>query len=120
MKYQEIKEQHPECINVFFAFSNSQFEEAIKKQHLENEKIFSASAGLYGTKEGIKKFFAFYDELAKQISNECDPQEVYNYEFGNHECDYVGNDTEAYNITLHYFGEERSKGVKRLCKASAL
>ncbi len=68
---------------------------------------------LYGTKEGIAKFMNHYDEQSKQIANECDPQEVYDYEFGNHECSYTCDDEECIKIVFGYFGLERTKEVKR-------
>jgi len=116
VKYHELKELHPETVNCFFAFSNSQFAEGMAKHNLEGQKIFSAGAGLYGTDEGIKNFLSFYDKLADRIKEECNPQEVYDYEFGNHECEYVGDDREAYEIVVKYFGVERvAKEVVRRC-----
>ena len=47
------------------------------------------------------------------MSEECDPQEVYDYEYSNHECSYVGDDTEAIEIVIAYFGKERAKEVER-------
>jgi len=38
---------------------------------------------------------------------------IYDYEFGNYECDYIGDDTEAIKLVVSYFGEERAKTVKR-------
>ena len=55
------------------------------------------------------------NELHKRISKECIPQEVYNYEFDNHECSYVGDDEEAIKIVIDYFGAEKAKDVNRKC-----
>lgn len=115
-KYTELKNQEAPCIDCFFAFSESQFNEGAAK--IKGKKIYSASnvfSGLYGTSEGIENFLNFYVELEKRISAECDPQEVYDYEFGNHECGYVGNDEEAIKLVISYFGAERAKTVKRMC-----
>lgn len=117
-KYTELKNQEAPCIDCFFAFSNEQFEIGVKEKGLEGLKIYSAGkvfSGLYGTSEGIENFLNFYVELEKRISAECDPQEVYDYEFGNHECGYVGNDEEAIKLVISYFGAERAKTVKRMC-----
>jgi len=112
--YSELKELHPEMVNCFFAFSNSQFAEGMAKHNLEGQKIYSGGAGLYGTDEGIKNFLSFYGKLADRIKEECKPQEVYDYEFGNHECEYVGDDREAYEMVVDYFGAERvAKEVQR-------
>lgn len=111
--YQELKNVQAPMIECFFAFSDSQFGEGVKKAGIEGKKIFRGPAGLYGTQEGIGNFLAFYDELTKEIGIECDPQEVYDYEFGNHECSYTGDDEEAIKIVVDYFGAERAKVVKR-------
>lgn len=113
MKYQEIKNQQAPLIECFFAFSNSQFEQGIKENNLENKKILSAGNGLYGTKEGITNFLGFYDNLSKKIGEECNPQEVYNYEYANHECSYTNDDIEAIKICLGYFTETQCKEIKR-------
>lgn len=111
--YYKLKEQHPILVDCFFAFSNKQYEEGIIKHNLQGKKIYKADGGLFGTEEGIKKLYADYEENAKQISENCDPQEVYNYEFDNHECSYVGDDEEAIKIVVFYFGSEKAKSVKR-------
>jgi hypothetical protein len=111
MNYNELKEQQAPCIDCFFAFSEKQFNEA--KAGLEGKKIYSAGQGLYGTQEGITNFLSFYKKLEERISKECDPQEVYNDEFINHECDYVCDDEEAIEKVIQYFGAERAKEVKR-------
>lgn len=112
-KYTELKEQHAPMWETFFAFSNEQFDQGMKEAGIEGKKIFSGGAGLYGTRAGIDKLMQFYEEREKRIAENCTPQEVYNYEFSNHECDYVGDDTEAIDIVINYFGAERAREVKR-------
>lgn len=102
--YQELKNIHVEPVNCFYAFGNQQFAEAVKKQGLEGQKLYSAGSGLYGTHEGIKNYFAEIEKITKRIPKECTPQEVYDYEFANHECGYVGSDGEAIDIVRMYFG----------------
>ncbi len=51
--------------------------------------------------------------MDKQIVEECAPQEVYDDEFANHECGYVGNDEEAIEIVVGLFGAEKAKTVER-------
>ena len=111
--YTEIKNEQPMYWNVFFAFSDEQFEKGRKEAGIENELIFSCGDGIYGTKEGIRKLFDFYISQSHRIAAECDPQDVYNCEFENNECDYMGNDAEAIRVVHHYFGLERALGVKR-------
>lgn len=113
MTYAELKEIHPETIGVFFAFSDKQFEEGVKEKHLEGQKLFSAGHGLYGTAEGLKMFMKAYDDLAARITRETTPQEVYDYEYGNHECGYTGTDEKALEIVAEYFGKDRICEVKR-------
>lgn len=113
MKYTEVKDGQPEMVECFWAFNKAQFKE--KEKEFEGKKIYrSAEAnGLFGTKEGLKKFWAFYNDQQKQIAENCDPQEVYDYEFGNHECNYTRNDEEAIKIVASYFGDDKAKKVKR-------
>jgi len=113
MNYLETKDEHPTMEDCFFAFSNEQFAEGLERFNLKKEDIRSGGMGLYGTVEGIKKFMSFYDEQSKRIGEQCDPQQVYNYEFDNHECSYIGDDTEAIKLVVSYFGDERAKAVKR-------
>ena len=112
-KYQEIRSIEPVLVDCFFAFSKSQFEEGIKKLNLEGKKIYSGIGGLYGTHEGIAQLYKFYDDQTKQIAEQCEPQDVYNYEFNNHECCYTNDDEEAIKIIVNTFGIERAKTVKR-------
>lgn len=111
--YIEIKSKHPEMIECFFAFSDQHLSKGIKEKIPEGKEIFSGGMGLYGTREGIKKFLAFYDAITVEIGEKCDPQEVYDYEYNNHECSYTCDDTEAIKIVVSYFGEEKSTKVKR-------
>lgn len=111
--YSTIKNQQPVLVDCFFAFSNSQYTEAIEKHNLQDKKILRADGGLFGTKEGIEKLYSDYQAISDQITEKCDPQEVYNYEFDNHECSYVGDDEEAIKIVSSYFSDEKAMLVKR-------
>jgi hypothetical protein len=113
--YQKLKDKHPTLVDCFFAFSKSQYEEAIIKHNLQDKKILRADGGLYGTQEGISKLYEDYENISKEITETCEPQEVYDYEFFNHECSYVGSDEEAIKLVVSYFGDEKAKDVKRKC-----
>ena len=113
MNYQDIKNEQPILRECFFAFSTEQYNEGIAKHNLEGKKIFRGIGGLYGTKEGINELMAFYEGLGDRIAKECKAQEVYNYEFGNHECSYTNDDSEAMMIVMSYFTEEECAKVKR-------
>lgn len=118
-KYTDIKEQQPVLEDCFWAFSNEQFA-AGRKVIGEDKKILRGPYGLYGTHEGMAKLMAFYDNLNKQIAEQCDPQEVYNYEYGNHECGYTNDDREAIAIVLSIFGMDKTITVKRKNKCYSL
>ena len=113
--YQELSDKHPEMIECFFAFSKEQIEKGIKEKGLEGKKLcrYSDINGLFGTREGITQFLKFYDDRHNEIAAECDPQEVYDHEYWNHECGYVCDDSEAINIVIGYFGKEKAKTVNR-------
>jgi hypothetical protein len=113
-KYIEIKNTHPQMHKCFFAFGDRQFEEGKAKAGiLPGEEVFHCRAGLYGTKEGLKDYVKSLAAINARIPKECDPQDVYDYEYANHECGYTGNDTEAIGLVVAYFGKERAGTVKR-------
>lgn len=121
-RYKEIKNQHPdgdEC-GVFFAFSRDQFSKGynrlVELGHIKDgEKVCQDSeTGAYGTKSGLDKFFQFYIDREKQIPTECDPQEVYFYEYNNHECMFAWDgDKEAVEIIIRHWGKDVAKSLKR-------
>jgi hypothetical protein len=113
MNYQEIKNQQPILKDCFFAFGQTQFDEGVTKHNLQGKKINRGLVGLYGTKEGIDELMNFYDNINKRIGEECNPQEVYDYEFDNHECSITCDDTEPMMIVLGIFTEEQCMNVKR-------
>lgn len=101
--------------NCFFAFSNEQFEEGMKKINAGGEKIYHAGAGLYGTKSGLASYMNALSSYRKLIKEECDPQEIYLYEYNNHECCIAfDGDKEAYAVVVRYFGAETASKIKRL------
>ena len=70
---------------------------------------------MIGTRSGIRGILEFYDKRDKQISQECDAQEVYFYEYNNHECCYGWEgDAPAYELIVDYFGEDVAKTIKRI------
>ena len=120
-RYREIKDQHPDCdaCGVFFAFSNKQFGEGynhlVKLGHIKDgDKVLRSVGGMFGTREGIDKFINFYEEREKQIAAECDPQEVYFYEYNNHESMIAWDgDLEAIKIIISLWGADVARKIKR-------
>ncbi|NBA74560.1 hypothetical protein GOQ04_03330 [Emticicia sp. ODNR4P] len=113
MTYSEIKKMHPELKSCFFAFNEQQLQEGIKEHNLEGQKLYQGAHGLIGTKEGIANYLTFYEKREERIRTECTPQDVYNYEYWNHECDYVGDDEEAVKIVISIYGNEIARTIKR-------
>ena len=111
--YQKLKDLQPTLVDCFFAFSKSQYEEGVIEHNLQDKKILRADGGLYGTQEGIQNLYDDYEAISAKITQTCEAQEVYDDEFINHECSYVGDDEEAIKLVVSYFGDERAKEVKR-------
>lgn len=120
-RYKELHEEKSkrDCyrFDCFFAFSNQQFEDGLKKIRplKEGEKLVNVGAGMYGTRDGVDKFFAFYEEIDKRIKLDCDPQEVYFYEYNNHESMISWDgDKEPYKIVSKIWGKDVANNLVRL------
>lgn len=104
--------------DMFCAFSDEQFERNSKtiRPLRDGEKYVSFGAGVFGTKDGIERYLKFSDDISRQISERCDPQEVYCYEFNNYEsCIAYDGDVNAIRLIIELFGVERAATVKRFC-----
>lgn len=120
-RYRELKEQqyNIDCYSCdcFFAFNNQQFEEGKAKIRplKDGEKLINVGAGLFGTRGGIDRYFAKHEDIDKMIKQECDPQEVYFYEYNNHESmiSWEG-DSGPFKIIERLFGEEVASKIIRL------
>ena len=120
-RYLELKSERPKSENygIFFAFNNEQFEEGrkrlIDKGYLKDgETLCSAGAGTYGTKTEIDRFMKFYEEREAVMKKECNPQEVYFYEWNDHECMFGGDDA-AMKIVISVFGKKAAHTIHRVC-----
>lgn len=120
-RYKELQEEKSKRdyyrFDCFFAFSNQQFADGLKhiRPLKEGEKLVSVGAGMYGTRDGVGKFFAYYKEIDKRIKLDCDPQEVYFYEYNNHESMLSWDgDKEPYKIISRIWGKDVANNLVRL------
>lgn len=108
----------------FWAFSDEQFRQGLRKQGLlegfysGEVKIYSGGAGLYGTKEGLDLYFTDLKEITDatraEVREKCTPQDVYEVEYDNYECMYDWDgDIRALGRVLHWFGREAVLAVQR-------
>lgn len=121
--YIELKKELDECdihkFDMFFAYNNKQFDEGLNsiRPLAEGESIYEFGQGAYGTKDGIDKYVAFCKNVKKRIAEECDPQEVYCYEFNNYES-FIAYDGDANVIRLiaEYWGWDIAAKIRRYSK----
>lgn len=121
-RYREICEARNRVdlkqFDCFFAFSTEQFKQGLKsiRPLNEGEKLVRIAGGGFATKDGYEKLMKYYEGVRETIKNECDPQEVYCYEFNNFEsCIAYDGDVEAIRIVLDYWGEEVARRIVRKC-----
>lgn len=119
-RYRELSDMHPEYHKgFFFAFSKKQVEEgkeALMKNGTwkEGQEIVHYGFGMFATPEGIKYVEEFYENRYKMMREECDPQEVYDYEYENHESFIsLEGDRDAMELCISIFGEEIASKIKR-------
>ena len=121
--YNELTDERNrhEFEGIFFAFDNKQFEEGYEKvKHLlaPDEKLCRFYGGGYGVRKYIDAMYEYYDNVDKRIAAECDPQEVYYYEYNNFECCIAWEgDTNAIKVILRIFGEQAARKIKRYNQA---
>lgn len=118
-RYHELCEERDKTdakkYRCFYAFSKEQFEQGQKSIRLRpNEKLVSFGGGGFGVEDGVNKYFAHLNEVQNRIRTECDPQEVYCYEFNNHECAIAfDGDVDAIRLIAATWGQEAASKVKR-------
>lgn len=125
LKYGEDAHPKGEKLGFFYAFNNEQFDKGrqmlIDKGFMnEGDKVVSLGfGGCYGTRKGLTDMLNFYHDIDKKIAEECNPQEVYYYEYNNYECciDYDG-DERAIKYIISIWGREVAKKIRRFrdCK----
>jgi hypothetical protein len=116
--YKGIYDKHPSAdeYGVFFAYSDKQLSEGLSKFGYEKSDIVRVDAqglGLYGPREKCLAFLGEYEKRAERVKKECNPQDIYDYEFDNHECGYTGDDMEVMELIEDIFGLDAARSVKR-------
>lgn len=122
-RYLELKEINRNApmdeFGIFFAFSKQQFEEGYNKlvqsgKITYGDKVQRGPGGSFGIKGAFDKLDEFYNTQDEMVKKECNPQEVYWYEYNNYECciDYDG-DKRAIQFIIETFGEQAARSVKR-------
>jgi hypothetical protein len=119
--YQQIKDDwytsnHEE---IFFAFSNDQYKEG-KARMPEGAQIYRGPAGMFGTDKGFTDWKAASKANDQRVIDECTPEEVYRYEYSNHECGFTCDDTEAVDIVLQYWPDADIQALRKERKVHAL
>ena len=123
-RYKEIQnEQNNADLNgmgIFFAFTDKQYDEGY--QDLIDRGIISREdkiyrlpiSGGFGTKAGYEQMMNYYSSCTEKIRKECDPQEVYFYQWNNHECmiAYDG-DLDAIRYIYNIWGEKVARNIVR-------
>jgi len=102
--------------DIFVAFTSEQFAKGLKtiRPLREGEKLINFGCGLFGTRDGVERYENYCKSRNEAIAQECDPQEVYFYEYNNHECmyDWEG-DKAAIEKVIELFGANVAKSIKR-------
>ena len=117
-RYAEIREKtrtfHHKGMT--YAFGEKQTKEALDRlrpQLKEGEKILYNSYGMLATPEAYEAWKQALNEEREAVARECDPAEVYAYEYNNHESMY-SDDEIPFGIVCDYFGKERASKIKRI------
>ena len=125
--YHELRyEKQPDlpAMGIFCAFSNSQFEEGVaslKKRGFikDTSELKKGPVGCFGTSASFAKLYKAYDEIWEEIRTRCDPQEVYFYEFNNHETPYSWEgDMETMRLIVDIWGYDIAISLRRYCRTN--
>lgn len=118
-RYCELKQQAAtkSFKGTFYAFNNEQFEEGYKKilpLRTGDEKVVHFGYGLYGWRKYLDEMVQILENVNKVIKEECNPQDVYNYEYNNYECEisYTG-DKEAIELVVEIYGYDIARTIER-------
>lgn len=110
-KYAELKRKavdNAPVDGIFYAFSDEQFAEGLAKcgytqADVDDGNIVTDGLGGYGTMEAFDKRNELYAQYNERIKLECMPDEIFSYEYWNHNCNYTGDIVDALKVTQSYF-----------------
>jgi len=98
-------------LGVFFAFSDEQMKEGLKKTKTKIKDLTSIGAGGFIPKKNATEYLKVTDKLMDWLASEVkklDPIKVIKYELANYECYYTGDISTAYD-QLKDFGYTREQ-----------
>ena len=127
MEYKEIKNKREKDMNelfkklgVFWAFSNSQFDEN-KTPLMEGEKYIDIGAGGFMPKHNFEALTLGIKEIEKtfktQIAENKAREKHILYELNNHECFYTGDTEDALDVLGADYTKEEVQIVYKKYKA---
>ena len=98
----------PEKSRVFYAFSEKQLEEGMAENgYTDKTALRQSQCGAIGSATELASYWrevnyrlALFGAIVRQYFR---PEEVYIYEFGNHECSYTWDDTEALEAVREFW-----------------
>ena len=102
--------------DIFWAFSNQQFADGLKsiRPLKDGEKLVRIGAGGFGTRDGVDRYLKCLHEYDDRIKEDCDPQEVYCWEYNNHESFLSWDgDMGAIQVIIDIWGADVAKTIKR-------
>ena len=101
---------------LFFAFNDEQFESGKEKAGIkEGEKVYRFCSGGFASKEGLEQLKKAINDRNDLIKAECSAQEVYWFEYNNHECMLsTEGDYDAIANIISIFGIETAKQIDRV------
>lgn len=118
--YHELRDKQRNVpTNCFYAFSTEQFKQGLatlksKGLFRENESLGRTRMGLFGYRDWLDSLFSEIDRIDKEMADKCDINEIYCFEYNNHECMY-SDDSLAYSTVVAIFGIERVRAeLKRM------
>ena len=98
----------PENARVFFAFSEKQLDEGrAENGYTDKAELRQSQCGAIGSENALAAYWremnyriALFGAIVRQYFR---PEEVYLYEFGNHECSYTWDDSEALEAVQEFW-----------------